>query len=64
MPRAGTLYTRDITATGGTFGGWNITDDTIEGSNIYSDILYTIGMKNVVSESGDYYTNISDQAYI
>lgn len=64
VTRAGTLYTRDITATGGTIGGWNITDDTIEGSNIYSDILYTIGMKNVVSESGDNYTNISDQAFI
>ena len=64
VTRAGTLYTRDITATGGTIGGWNITDDTIEGSNTYSDILYTIGMKNVVSESGDNYTNISDQAFI
>ena len=64
VTRAGTLYTRDITATGGTIGGWNIADDTIEGSNTYSDILYTIGMKNVVSESGDNYTNISDQAFI
>lgn len=64
VTRAGTLYTRDITATGGTIGGWNITDDTIEGSNTYSDTLYTIGMKNVVSESGDNYTNISDQAFI
>lgn len=64
VTRAGTLYTRDITATGGTIGGWNITDDIIEGSNTYSDILYTIGMKNVVSESGDNYTNISDQAFI
>lgn len=64
VTRAGTLYTRDITATGGTIGGWNITDDTIEGSSTYSDILYTIGMKNVVSESGDNYTNISDQAFI
>lgn len=64
VTRAGTLYTRDITATGGTIGGWNITDDTIEGSNTYSDILYTIGMKNVVNESGDNYTNISDQAFI
>lgn len=64
VTRAGTLYTRDITATGGTIGGWNITDDTIEGSNTYSDILYTIGMKNVVSESVDNYTNISDQAFI
>lgn len=64
VTRAGTLYTRDITATGGTIGGWNITDDTIEGSNTYSDISYTIGMKNVVSESGDNYTNISDQAFI
>lgn len=64
VTRAGTLYTRDITATGGTIGGWNITDDTIEGSNTYNDILYTIGMKNVVSESGDNYTNISDQAFI
>lgn len=64
VTRAGTLYTRDITATGGTIGGWNITNDTIEGSNTYSDILYTIGMKNVVSESGDNYTNISDQAFI
>lgn len=64
VTRAGTLYTRDITATGGTIGGWNITDDTIEGNNTYSDILYTIGMKNVVSESGDNYTNISDQAFI
>lgn len=64
VTRAGTLYTRDITATGGTIGGWNITDDTIEGSSTYSDILYTIGMKNVVNESGDNYTNISDQAFI
>ena len=60
---AGTITSDNITATGGTIGGWVITSDDIQGSNTYDGTLYTIGLKNVTTGGSSSFT-ISDQDFI
>lgn len=59
----GTITSDNITATGGTIGGWVITSDDIQGSNTYDGTLYTIGLKNVTTGGSSSFT-ISDQDFI
>lgn len=59
----GTITSDNITATGGTIGGWVITYDDIQGSNTYDGTLYTIGLKNVTTGGSSSFT-ISDQDFI
>lgn len=59
----GTITSDNITATGGTIGGWVITSDDIQGSNTYDGTLYTIGLKNVTTVGSSSFT-ISDQDFI
>lgn len=59
----GTITSDNITATGGTIGGWVITSDDIQGSNTYGGTLYTIGLKNVTTGGSSSFT-ISDQDFI
>lgn len=59
----GTITSDNITATGGTIGGWVITSDDIQGSNTYDGTLYTIGLKNVTTRGSSSFT-ISDQDFI
>ena len=59
----GTITSDNITATGGTIGGWVITSDDIQGSNTYDGTLYTIGLKNVTTGGSSSFIT-SDQDFI
>ena len=59
----GFCHMENIEAIGGNIGGWVITSDDIQGSNIYDGTLYTIGLKNVTT-GGSSSFSISDQDFI